>query len=82
MTNQPSTTAAAIPAAQTTPAETAQARKVLLQEIRVKWGKFSDHELANLKSNDDLVSQLVAKYGLTKDVAQRDADAMRHGRDI
>lgn len=54
----------------------------LLQDIRVKWGKFSEQELDALKSNDDLVTQLVAKYGLAKDAAQRDADAMRKGRDI
>ena len=57
-------------------------RKALLQEIRVKWGKFSEQELTELKSNDDLVTQLVAKYGLSKEAAQRDADSMRKGRDI
>ena len=82
MTNQPSATAAAIPVTQTTPAAAAHAKKVLLQAIRVKWGKFTDQELDDLKSNDDLVTQLGAKYGLAKDVAQRDADAMRNGRNI
>ena len=82
MTNQSSATAGAMPAASTTPADAANAKKALLQEIRVKWGKFSEQELDALKSNDDLVTQLVAKYGLAKDVAQRDADAMRKGRDI
>lgn len=82
MTNQANATAGAMPAASTTPADAAHARKALLQEIRVKWGKFSDQELTELKSNDDLVTKLVTKYGMTKDVAQRDADAMRNGRDI
>jgi hypothetical protein len=82
MTSQSSATAGAMPAASTTPADAANTRKVLLQEIRVKWGKFSEQELAGLKSNDELVTQLAAKYGLTRDAAQRDADAMRKGRDI
>jgi hypothetical protein len=85
MTDQPNTTAAATPAAPTVaaaPNQAANDKKLLLQDIRVKWGKFSDQELGDLKSNDDLVTQLVAKYGLGKDVAQRDADAMLKGRNI
>jgi len=82
MTNQPSATTGPMPAASTAPANAVTAKKALLQDIRVKWGKFSEQELDALKSNDDLVTQLVAKYGLAKDVAQRDADAMRKGRDI
>jgi hypothetical protein len=34
----------------------------------------------HLKDNDDLVSQLVAKYGLEKDTAQRDAATVVKGR--
>lgn len=82
MSDQPKSNAATIPAAQTTPADAAQTKKVLLQDIRVKWGKFSEQELTDLTGNDDLVTQLVAKYGLTKEVAQRDADAVRNGRNI
>lgn len=82
MSNQPKANAAAIPAAQTMPADAAHARTVLLKDIHVKWGKFSEQELKDLTGNDDLVTQLVAKYGLTKDVAQRDADAVRNGRNI
>jgi hypothetical protein len=60
----------------------ANAKKLLLQDIRVKWGKFSEQELGALQSNEDLVDQLVAKYGLEKDAAQRDADAMLKGRSL
>jgi hypothetical protein len=63
-----------------TPSDAAHAEKVLLQDVHVKWGKFSEQELGDLKNNDDLVTQLVAKYGLTTDAAQRDADAVRNGR--
>lgn len=57
-------------------------KQALLQEIHVKWDKFSEQEARDLKSNDDLVVQLVAKYGLAKDVAQHDADTLRAGRNI
>ena len=80
MTNQPTAPAVATPAAQTTPAETAHARKALLQDIRLKWGKFSEQELADLKSGDDLAAQVAAKYGLAKDIARRDVTALLNGR--
>jgi hypothetical protein len=54
----------------------------LLKDIRVKWDKFTDKELNGLKSNDDLVSHVVAKYGMDKAQAQRDVDALRAGRNI
>jgi hypothetical protein len=82
MSDRPKANAATIPAAQTMPADAARTKKVLLQDIRVKWGKFSEQELNDLAGNDDLVTQLVAKYGLTREVAQRDADAVRNGRNI
>ena len=85
MTDQPNTNAAAMPAAPTVAAASAQAandKKLLLQDIRVKWGKFTEQELGDLKSNDDLVTQLAARYGLEKDAAQRDVDAMLKGRNI
>ena len=51
-------------------------------EIQVKWSKFSSREIAALKNKDDLVTQVVAKYGLEKSVAQRDVDALMKGRHI
>ncbi len=74
MTNQPETT---VPAA-----GNVAARQTLLSDIRVKWNKFTEQEVKDLKTNDDLVTQLVAKYGLEKAAAQRDADTMRAGRNI
>jgi hypothetical protein len=41
MSDQRKANAATIPAAQTMPADAAQAKKVLLQDIRVKWGNRS-----------------------------------------
>jgi len=80
MTDQPST--ATTNAATTTRMQdsTPEGKKVLRADIGRKWGKFSAQELTDLKDNDDLVSQLVAKYGLQKDTAARDAEAIVRGR--
>ena len=50
--------------------------------LKGKWSKFSEHDLSSLKNKDDLVTQVVAKYGLEKSVAQRDVDALMKGRHI
>jgi len=57
-------------------------KQALLKDIRVKWDKFTELELSGLKSNDDLVRQVVAKYGLEKAQAQHAVDALRAGRNI
>jgi hypothetical protein len=60
----------------------ASTRQTVCNEIRSKWGKFSDQDLSALKDNDDLVTQRAAKYGLDKAQAQRDVDALMKGRQI
>ena len=69
-------------AAAAKPEATAEARQIVLKEIGAKWSKFSEHDLSALKGNDDLVNQVVAKYGLEKTQAQRDVDALLKGRRI
>jgi hypothetical protein len=64
------------------PEMTAETKQIVLKEISAKWGKFSEHDLSALKGNDDLVNQVVAKYGLEKTQAQRDVDALLKGRHI
>jgi hypothetical protein len=64
------------------PQVTAEIKQVVLREIGAKWGKFSEQDLSALKGNDDLVTQVVAKYGLEKAQAQRDVDALLKGRHI
>jgi uncharacterized protein YjbJ (UPF0337 family) len=59
-----------------------EAHQIMIKEIHVKWGKFSDQELSALKGRDDLVDQVVAKYGLEKGQAQRDVDALLKGRQL
>jgi len=64
------------------PEMTAETRRIVLKEIGAKWGKFSEQVLSALKGNDDLVTQVVAKYDLEKAQAQRDVDALLKGRHI
>jgi hypothetical protein len=54
----------------------AETKQIVLKGIGAKWSKFSEQELSSLKDRDDLVSQVVAKYGLEKSQAQRDVDAL------
>jgi len=55
-------------------------KKIIVNELRTKWGKFSEQELSALKGKDDLVSQVQARYGLNKEQALRDIDALLKGR--
>jgi len=61
---------------------TANDRRDVLREIGAKWSKFTPQELAALETNDDLVGQLVDKYGVEKEAAQRDVDALMGGRNL
>jgi hypothetical protein len=62
--------------------DSADTKQTVLKDISAKWGKFSEDELDALKSKDDLVTQIVAKYSLDKAQAQRDVDAVMKGRQI
>ncbi len=64
------------------PETAARTKQIVCNEIRLKWGKFSDQDLSALKDNNDLVRQLAAKYGLEKAQAQRNVDALMKGRRI
>jgi len=67
------------PTAKTAAAAT---RQIVLNEIRSKWGKFSEEDLSTLKNKDDVVTKLVAKYGLERAQAQRDVDTLMKDRQI
>jgi hypothetical protein len=75
MTNVASNATATSP----TPTE---ARQIVLKDVGAKWGKFSEQDLSALKTKDDLVSQVVAKYSIEKTQAQREVDAVLKGRAI
>jgi hypothetical protein len=80
MSNTPSNAATSKPtAAAATAAET---RQIVLKEIGSKWNKFSEQDLSKLKTRDDLVTQVVAKYSLEKGQASRDVDTLLKGRQI
>jgi hypothetical protein len=57
-------------------------RTEILDAIGAKWSKFSKQELSELKTNDQLVTQVVDKYGVEKIAAQRDVDALMNGRNL
>ncbi len=57
-----------------------EGRMTLSKDIHAKWGKFSEADVAALKSSDELVTHVVSKYGLDKAIAQRDVDALVKGR--
>jgi len=60
----------------------AETRRAVFLEITGKWGKFSEEDLAALRDNEDLVTQLADKYSLGKTQAQSDVDALLKGRQI
>lgn len=57
-------------------------RNDVLNAIGAKWSKFSKQELSDLKTNDELVTLIVAKYGVEKIAAQRDVDTLMNGRNL
>ena len=57
-------------------------KKAVHIAIHAKWSKFSEHDMTALKNKDDLVTQVVSKYGLDKAVAQSEVDALLKGRSI
>ncbi len=64
------------------PEMTAGTRQIVLKEMGAKWSKFFEQDLSALTGNDDLVSHVVATYGLEKAQAQRDVDALLKGLHI
>ena len=59
-----------------------QNKQAVLKEICAKWGKFSEQDVSALKGKSDLVSQVVAKYGINQSQAQSEVDALLKGRQV
>jgi hypothetical protein len=55
-------------------------RDGMLNDIGTRWSRFTRRELAELASDDELVSQVVAKYGIERIAARREVDALLAGR--
>ena len=51
-------------------------------EIQKQWSKFTYAEVSALKSKDELVAQVQAKYALDTTQAQKDVDAFAKGRQL
>jgi hypothetical protein len=64
------------------PDRSAANRQIVRKEVGAKWSKFSEQDLSALKDRDDLVSQVVSRYGVDKSEAQRDVDSILKGRQI
>lgn len=63
-------------------AKTDANKQAVLRDIQAKWDRFSPTNLASLTSKDDLVTQVAAKYGQDKSLAQREVDAVLRGRTL
>ena len=73
---------AAFRASASTPRTAVQVRETVLTDIPATWGKFSEDDLSALNGRDDLVAQIVAKYGYEKVQVQHDVDALLKGRQV
>jgi Coenzyme PQQ synthesis protein D (PqqD) len=69
-------------AASATSSNPTDTKQILLKDIGARWGKFSEQELGALKSKDDLVTKVAAKYSIDRAQAQRDVDAVMKDRQI
>ncbi len=64
------------------PQSTEQNKQAVAKDICAKWSKFSEKDVSALKGKADLVSQVVAKYGLEQAQAQREVNSVLKGRQI
>jgi hypothetical protein len=62
--------------------QAAAARQIVRREVGAKWSKLSAQDLSSLKDRDDLVSRVVARYGVEESQARRDVDSILRGRQI
>ena len=74
--------APATPARAWTPAQHAYARQLLLMDIHITWSRLTREEVAALGDLDELVTLLIARYGLAAETARRDVDVLLGGRTL
>jgi hypothetical protein len=65
-----------------TGSQSPEQKQAVLKEICAKWSKFSEQDVSALKGKTDLVSQVVAKYGIPQSQAQSEVDALLKGRQL
>ncbi len=57
-------------------------RDNVLNDVGTKWRRFSRKELSALETIDDLVNEIVAKYGIEKADAQHEVDRLMGDRKL
>ena len=57
-------------------------KQAVFKEICAKWSKLSEQDVPALKGKAELVSQVVAKYGIPQIQAQSEVDALLKGRQL
>lgn len=57
-------------------------REDVLNEVARKWTKFSKRDLTNITTNDQLIGEIVKKYNIKKEAAQREVDILMDGRNL
>jgi len=57
-------------------------RQDVLSEIARKWSKFSKQDLTDITTNDQLVGEIVERYGIKRKAAQREVDLLMDGRNL
>lgn len=60
----------------------AEIQQIVRREVGAKWNKLSEQDVSALKNRDDLVREVVSRYGIEKSEAQRDVDSLLQGRPI
>jgi hypothetical protein len=64
------------------PGGSAETSRTIRREVGAKWDKFSEQDLSALKDRDDLVQEIVSRYGIETNEAQRAVDLVLKGRPI
>jgi len=64
------------------PDGSAETSRMVRGEVGAKWDKLSEQDLSALKGRDDLVQEIVSRYGIETSEAQRDVDLVLKGRPI
>jgi hypothetical protein len=64
------------------PGGSAEASRTIRREVGARWDKLSEQDLSALKDRDDLVQEIVSRYGIETSEAQRDVDLVLKGRPI
>jgi hypothetical protein len=64
------------------PDMSAETQQIVRREVGARWNKLSEQDLSALKDRDDLVREVVSRYGIEMSEAQRDVDSVLKGRPI